>query len=133
MRRILVIPLALGLAAAVGYGMLRLAERPPYLKEMVVAGGVALVATLAAALPALRNRHSAQPVVMQVSLYSSTIHMVLTLVLAVAIALLFRIRAQLPIALWLLWFYWVSLAALAWVLISVIRAAPPANASGAQK
>lgn len=122
----LLIPLSLAIAVAIGWQILRAAGRDPHLHEMSIALAPALLGGLAALVIPMLQRPHGQASVVQGSLYGMVLHLGLTLFGGVALFLIFRIQGaqMLPYALWLMWFFWVSLSAVAVSLIRLVRATP---------
>ncbi|HZK79532.1 MAG TPA: hypothetical protein VFC46_00655 [Humisphaera sp.] len=126
MKQVLFIPIALAIAAAVGYLFMRLIRWPIHVREMNLAMAPSLISGIAALAPALLRRPFGAAAVVQGAYYGIIIHMVMSLFLAIVVFVGSGIQGSgvTPYALWLLWFFWVSLAAVAASLISLIRAAP---------
>ena len=126
MKQVFVIPFVLAVAAALGYMTLKWAARPIHVHEMTLAMAPSLLAGMTAIAPALLQRPFGAAAVVQGAFYGMIIHLVMTLFLGVALFMLFRIHGEgvTPYALWLMWFFWVSLSAVAYVLIRLIRTTP---------
>jgi peptidoglycan/LPS O-acetylase OafA/YrhL len=124
MIRLLLIPLMLALAAMIGYGALRATDHPPYLREMTAACVPSFIAGIAALLPALLRRRAGQAAVVEGAFHGMVIHLALTVMTSLAIYLLIRGASVTALAAWLLWFFWVALAAVAWSLIRIVRTTP---------
>ena len=75
MKQILVIPFVLGLAALLGYGLLRVTGNHIYVREMFAALIPSVVAGMAAIAPALLQRQHGQAAVVQGAFQGMVIHM----------------------------------------------------------
>jgi hypothetical protein len=132
MKHVLLIPLVLVLAGALGHGVLRALYWQPYVREMVGAALPALVAGVVALLPALRQRAMGQAAVVQAAHLGLILHMGITLVLGLGVFFVGGMRgpAMQPYACWLIWFFWVTLTGVAAGLIRLVRSTPvgPTNA-----
>lgn len=129
MKQILYIPLALTLAALIGYAVSRAAGIPSQAREIVGAFIPSLVAGMAALLPALAQRPHGQAAVVQGAFQGMVIHIGLSIALAFVFYLLLPLQgaASDRFAIWLLWFFAVTLLLVAASLIRVIRRTPAAG------
>lgn len=126
MKLLLVIPLVLGLAALLGYGVLRAAGIHAYLREMIAGLVPSVVAGIAALLPALLQRTHGQAAVVQGAFHGMVIHIGVTLALALVLFLALGLKGPSlePFAWWLMWFFAVTLVMVAASLIRVVRGTP---------
>jgi Kef-type K+ transport system membrane component KefB len=125
-----IIPVIALVLGAAGLAACRAAGYDPHTREMVIAGIIATAAAFAGLAPALALRGSPKSTVSQLGLAGTVIHMFLTLLLAVAAVTFNLTRATLPFSLWLLGFYWATLAGVVFAMASLIRHAKddPRNA-----
>ena len=126
MKLVLVTPMVVVFSAVLGYGVLRATGWQPYPREMIAAGIPSLLAGVAALVPALLQRSSGQAAVVQGAFQGMIIHMGVTLALGVLSFLVAGPHgmAMQPFALWMMWFFFVTLTAVAGSLIRVIRSTP---------
>jgi nitrate reductase gamma subunit len=127
MRALLLIPIALLLTAGVGYTACRMLGWEPHLLEMIQACGIAVVATIAALLVLWINRSADQPAAAQAGLVATTIHLFMAVALAGVMILL--VKPSMAFTYWLFAFYWMTLFAVAYSSVRLIRSAPIQKAS----
>jgi len=123
-RLLLPIPLAVLIAAGLGYGLLRIAGRAAHGREMIAAAVICLVAAELASVPAILARRSDPATASQAGLAGTVGHMFVALVLAGIAWMLKMAGERQPFLLWLLALYWASLVALVAVVVQVVRGAP---------
>ncbi|HZL35512.1 MAG TPA: hypothetical protein VFC78_09395 [Tepidisphaeraceae bacterium] len=126
MKQLVFIPLILGLAALLGYGVLRASGMHPHAREMFAALIPSVVAGMVALLPAILQRAYGQAAVVQGAFHGMIIHIGLTVALALALYFALGLQGSStdPFAMWLLWFFGVTLLMVSGSLIRVIRATP---------
>jgi hypothetical protein len=130
---VFVTPVLVILSAVLGYGVLRASGWPPHLHEMIAAAIPSLVAGAAAVVPALIQRSSGQAAVVQGAFQGMIVHMGVTLALAVLAFIVAgpHALALQPFALWMMWFFFVTLTSVSGTLIRIVKSTPinpgPAN------
>jgi hypothetical protein len=123
-KSVLLIPIAVLLAAALGLALLKAAGKPLHTRELAAAAIVSLLAAEAALLPAALNRGAPKSAMAQAALIGTVIHMFLALALAGVLWTLDLVGHRPAFLYWLLFLYWTSLAAAAAALVMFLRAAP---------
>lgn len=124
MKSVLVIPIAVLLAAALGSALLKVAGKPLYPRELTAAAVVALLAAEAALLPAALNRGAPKLAMAQAGLIGTVVHMFLSLALAGVLWTLDLVGHKPAFLYWLLFLFWISLGSVAAALVLFLRAAP---------
>lgn len=123
MRDFLLVPLCVVAAAAACCGVCTAAGAPQQVRQIIPAAAITALAGAVATMPAYLARGAAQEAVMQAALASLGAHMLLTLALAAAAWALKAVVVAPALLGWLLGFYWLSLAALTFALVRMIRQA----------
>jgi hypothetical protein len=123
MRSILYVLISLATAALAGVVFCVAAGWQIHGREMSAACVAALLAACGGLLPAIINRESPVETVMQAALAGSVLHMMLCLILGVLMWVGGFATVAEPFAAWLMLFYCVSLAAVATMLVQLIRRA----------
>ncbi len=123
MRVALSIMIPLALVAAVGYGLCMGMGWNPHATLLGPAAGVALIASLLAMIPLRVARNASQPAVVQASLVGTMVHL-FACAIAAAVAAFASSKPGLSFTLWLLVFYWATLAGVASVYVKAVRRAP---------
>jgi hypothetical protein len=123
MRVLMWIPVTVMLTAAAGLALCVAAGWDPNVRPMLAAAVVSVVAGAAAGAVLLKARHATQPVVAQAALVGLTLQMLLSLALC-GVVWFAGVPVNTPLALWLLAFYWVTLALLAHGFVKLLKAAP---------
>lgn len=131
MKSLIWMPLGLAAAAGVALLILRGATGQLFLRETLIAAGIAVVASEAAMVPLVIVRRGSTLAMSQASLVGTVLHMFLAFVLG-AVAYSMKLVGQRNYFMFLLLgFYWVSLVLIVIAMIkSVRRAAPPAPEGG---
>jgi hypothetical protein len=124
---ILVPPVIVGVAG-LGYVLCLSANWPVHARELLVAAGVALVATEAALVP-VNLVHGDAMTATQASLGGTVIHMLLIAALGALAVVSKLVGQEMAFACWMLAFYWASLVAL---VIGLVMAVQKAAGSGRQ-
>jgi hypothetical protein len=126
MKQLLVIPIVLGLAALLGYGVLRATGVHPYSREMIAGLIPSLVAGMTALLPPLVQRRHGQGAVVQGAFHGMLIHFGMTVALAVVLVLALKLRGMAldPFVWWLMWFFAVTLIMVSTLLVRLVRTTP---------
>lgn len=123
MKGLLLVPLCVVAAAAVGCVVCAAAGAPQHVRQIIPAAAITALAGALATMPAYLARGAGQEAVMQAALASMGAHMLLTLALAAAAWALKAVVFAPALLGWLLGFYWLALAALAFALVRMIRQA----------
>jgi hypothetical protein len=123
-KSVLLIPVAVLLAAALGLALLKIAGKNLYARELLIAAVVATLAAEAALLPTFLTRGAPKSAVAQAGLVGTVLHMFLALVLGAALWSLGLAGHRPAFLYWLMLTYWVSLAAVVAALVLALRAAP---------
>lgn len=118
---ILVPPVIVGVAG-LGYAFCLSAQWPVHARELLVAAGIALVATELALVPVNLVRGDSMATT-QASLAGTVLHMLLIAALGVLAVVSKLVGQQMPFACWMLAFYWASLVALVIGLVTAVRKA----------
>jgi hypothetical protein len=127
MRALLINPLIL-LATAVCSAIICAASgRNGQIPLIALAGGVALLATFAAAVPLFLARGASQIGMAQAALVSTVLHLFISLALGAGILLI--VKPHHAYVYWLLGFYWLTLVLVATSAARAVRAAQPANSA----
>lgn len=126
MRGILYVILSLAAAAVAAAGFCALAGWQIHVRELFAAAVAAVIASAAGLMPTLLNRQSPVETVMQAALAGSVLQMMICLILGILIWVGGLAASPVALAAWLMLFYWVSLAAVATILVGYIRRAAPA-------
>lgn len=126
MKQVVFIPLMLGIAAVLALGVLRAAGAHMHVREMFAALIPSVVAGMAALTPAILQRAYGQAAVVQGAFQGMIIHIGVTIALAFVTYFAFGLQGPggEPFAMWLLWFFAVTLLIVAGSLIRVIRITP---------
>jgi hypothetical protein len=126
MKQVFVIPAIVILSALLGYAALRGFGWRPWTHELILAGVPALIAAMAALVPALLHRADGQAAVVQGAFHGMLIHMGVILALSVLAFLAAGPSglAMKPFAFWAMWFFFVTLVSVSAMLIRLIRATP---------
>jgi hypothetical protein len=134
MKLVFLPPLVVILSALLGYGVLRATGWQPYPHEMMAACIPNMLAGAGALLPAIFLRSSGQAAVVQAAFQGMIIHMGATLgfgAIAYLVAGPHGLALQ-PFAMWMSWFFFVTLTAVSVSLIRVIRSTPALPSDGAK-
>ncbi len=120
MRYLALNPMLIALTAALGLAGCRAAGANAHVREMLVAGGICLLAAELAALPALLQHKSApQQSIFQAALIGTVVH--LGVILALSIAALLLARLAPAFVWWLLPMYWITLIGLCTAFTLLMR------------
>ena len=123
MRLLMFILVVIAATAAAGLALCAAATWNAHAREMLAAAAVSVVASAAAGVVLVKARHSTQPVVAQAALVGMTLQLLLSLALC-GVVWLAGVPINVPMALWLLAFYWVTLTLLACGFVKLMKAAP---------
>jgi len=121
----LYIPITVAAAAAITYAAMRALGKGTYAPELLAAALIAAVASCAALIPLLLARGASQPAVSQAGLVVTVLHMFLSLALGFAVYSLHWLTARTPFLIFLMSFYWLTLALLVVATTHAVRKAPP--------
>jgi hypothetical protein len=127
-RTLLIIPVVIAVTVGVGYGACIWMHRDPHIREMLLAAGACLMASLLAMAPMILTRGAAQSSVAQAGLVATMLHLFGSTVLIGGPTVLFK-SLQLDAALlyWALPLYWLSLIMLVIAVVQAIKSAPVAT------
>lgn len=120
LRATVIHPVLLLLAAAAGFAVCKLAGIDPYVRAMLLAAGVAVIASEVAVVPFVLNHDPSPAAVFQQSFLGTILH--LSLCAGAGIAVMFILKPGAPFVYWLLAMYWVTLVGLCTVFIRALRA-----------
>ena len=123
MRALVLVPAVVVIAVALGFAILRTMGADAHAKEMLAAAGTCLIAGELAAVPMLLSRNESQASVMQAALVGTTVHLLVSIVIA-GVVLLGHLPLGESYVYWLLGLYWVTLIALVIVFVKAVRSAP---------
>jgi hypothetical protein len=123
MKALLPIPLAIGLTMAIGYGLCQAGGWNVHPRDMAVAAVVAGLAVVLACVPMILVRGASQSAVAQAALAGTVIQLLMCLLLAGLVWAMKRIGEPTAFGLWLLAFYWGTLAAMVVGMSRQLRAA----------
>ena len=98
---------------------------------MLLAGAVALIASIAGSVPLMLARRSDQAMAAQAGLVATSVHLLAGI--ALAGAGLMGLKLAQPFTFWLFAFYGVTLVIVAIESVRLVKAAPPAQAKAAAK
>lgn len=127
MRPLLTLIIATLATAAGGYALCKTMGWDTRPASMFAAGAVALLASAAALVPLVLTRGADPSARAQAALVGTLVHMLGCL--GGAAVMLVVVKTLPGAAVWLLAFYWTTLAVLATVLVREVRAAPVTGAS----
>ena len=124
MRTLILIPVALAVVMAVGFGLCSAMERDPHAQQMTIAAGICFVAAFAGALPLWFVRSASQYAVSQAALIGTMTHMFVAVAGAAVIAL-GKIAGGLtpPLLYWLMACFMAALVVLVIAYIRALRSA----------
>jgi hypothetical protein len=123
MRAVLPVPLVVLIAAGSGLGLCAVAGWNPHIRELSLAAGALVLASLAAFVPLALVRGGSQLAVSQAALVGTMVHLFVAIAFA-AVAVLGRFGLGNAFLTWLLAFYWVTLIVLASGFVQAVKAAP---------
>lgn len=129
MRALIIVPATVLLAAAGAAALCAAAGWTLQSRPMLLAAGICLISSIAAAVPRLLTRSATQASIVPAGLTGTVIHLFATLALA-APFFLSTAREPASFTYWLFAFYAVSLAALVVEFVRAVRSAPVAAAPG---
>ncbi len=126
MRPILLIPILVVIACAIGMVACRAVGADPHVREMIAAGMTGLLAGELAAVPLLLARGGNQGSVAQAALVGTVIHLFVSVAIAGVILLAHLLGTA--YVYWLFGMYWVTLVALVIAFVRAVRSAPVTGA-----
>lgn len=121
-RSLVLVPLVIVVLAGAGWLACRLMSVNAHAREMLLAGGICLVAGEAALVPLLLTRGASQPAVAQAGLAGTMVHLLVAIVLASPFFL--RSAQDLSMVYWLLAFYLATLVVIVAASAQAVKAAP---------
>jgi drug/metabolite transporter (DMT)-like permease len=121
-RALLINPVVIALAAALGVGVCFALGINPHFREMSMAVGICMVSSELAILPVLLNEKLLRAHISQAALLGTIVHLMLATMMA-AIILLW-LRPPLAFVYWLLALYWLTLIAISAVFVKILRQTP---------
>lgn len=122
MRALLLNPLALLIAAAIGWCVCAGVGWHLHPREMTIAAIMSLVAADVGVVPVVLTRGAGQAAMAQAALVGTAVHMLFLAALTTAIV--FVVRPGAPFLYWVLIFYWATLVTLVIGFARSIRTAP---------
>jgi hypothetical protein len=117
---VLVNPIVVIAASAIGVIACRGAGANPHLHELMLAAGICLVASEVAMVPAIRNRHKASPALPQAALMGMLLHLLIAAGLSVGVMLIGH--PSFAFVWWLLAMFWLTLIVQCVVFVKVLHA-----------
>jgi hypothetical protein len=130
LRNPLLIPVVIVAGAALGYGACLALGFSLHRRDLAAATAITMIASGLGILPSWFLRKSDPGTLANASLGGTLAHTLITLALGAAWWMSRSMLERTPFLTWLLVLYWVSLAALATVTISMVKAATPERARG---
>lgn len=121
-RVLLIAPVTLILAAAIGWTIGAAGAYEPHVGAMLTASAIVLVACGAGIVPLVLNRGADQATVAQSGLVATMAHLFVAVALAAVVIL--KWKPGMPFTWWLLAFYWVTLIGLVIATVRLVKAAP---------
>ncbi|MGA2498994.1 MAG: hypothetical protein ABSH20_14730 [Tepidisphaeraceae bacterium] len=118
-------PLLVPLVAGCGWLVCKAVGAGQQVKWMLLAAAACAISSLAGSAPLILARQARQPGMIQAALIATLVHMMLGVGLAAATIL--ALRPPTSFVLWLVLFYWVTLAGLVIVCVKAVRSAPLAG------
>jgi hypothetical protein len=128
LRTLPIIPIAIALAAGLGYALCGAFGWNAYPREMFFAAITTAVAAMLACVPVILSRSSAQIAVVQAALFGTILHLLASFGIATVIVFARLATAQ-PFLFWLVWLYWVVLFVLVVAFVKAVRSAPVGQVS----
>jgi hypothetical protein len=125
MKALVIIPIAVLFLAVSGYGVCVAMNVNPHATELLIASGASLLASVIALFPLALTRGATQAGVAQAALLCTVVHL-FGHVTAAAIVLVGKLPLHSSFAYWIMAQYWITLMALSFVLVRVVRHAPVA-------
>lgn len=126
MRSLLILPLTVVIAAAIGYGACVALEIDPHLRDMLAAAIGCIVASIAGVIPLVLTRGASQIAVSQAGLVGTVLHLLVGI--SIAGFLFLGVKLGQPFLYWMMAFYWLTLIVLVVVLVRAVKSAPVATA-----
>lgn len=127
MRSLLLIPIFLAVACAIGVIACHVMGIDPHLKELIAAMITCLIAGGGATVPMLLARHADQGVVSQAALVGTIVQLFASIGIA-SVAVMGHVPLGPAFLYWLLGLYWITLIGLVIAFIRCVRSAPPMSA-----
>jgi hypothetical protein len=117
---VLINPVFLAVAAAIGFACCRSAGIDPHGREMSMALVVFMIASQIAVVPVIFRRSGTAMGLTQSALIGLVVHLLVAVGLSLGVMVLLKINAA--FAYWTLVFYWATLCGLAIIFIRAVRA-----------
>lgn len=130
MKSLVWMPVVIVLSAGAALLLLRALTGAAHLRELLFAGGIALISAELAMLPIILARRSAQIAMAQAALVGTVLHMFLMLAMGGAAFGLHLVGERQLFLFLLLGLYWVSLIFIVIAMIKAVRGALPESRSG---